>query len=383
MGFAIKNNQKFAIVKEVTEGVYVAPSVGGDFIEASEDGVSISAAREVLEQKVIGMGLAAKKGRLGLKSASGEFSSFLKAGATAGSAPESDVLLESLFGSKRNSSEITTLTGNSSSVLKVASTASFKVGDSVVVKSAGAYHVSPIKSIVIDTSIELVIPGAGAFADNVKIAAFISYVPVNTGHPSFSASRYIEDAILEQVSGCKVSSLSIENFTTGQLPTMSFGFEGTDFDRSVSAPIATPSYDNSECPIIIDACAYQDGAEIKINEFSLSVENTISFITNTCAGKESSRVTARSVTGSINPYKADDSVSNFDKFNAGATFSLFIRCYNPTSTAGEGKEFVSFWIPKCWISELSEGDNDGVLTDVINFNATSDDGTPEVFVSFT
>lgn len=383
MALCIKNNTKLAVVKEVTEGLYAAPAAATDFIEVMEDGATISPSREVLEQKVLGLGLAAKKGRLGLASAEGEFKSFLKAGSTAGSAPECDVLLESLFGSKRSKAEATSTTANTASLIKLASTTGFNVGDIVVVKEAGKYHASPIKAVVTDTSIELLIAMDAPPADGVKVAAFLTYVPTNSGHSSFSVSKYVEDAILEQAAGCKCTKLSIENFTTGQLPSLAFSFEGLSFDRSVAAPGYVPSYDTSECPVVVEACAYQDGVKIDINEFSLSIENTIAFVTNTCAGKASSRVTARSVSGSINPYKQNNSVANFDAFNAGSTFSFFIRCFNPTAVAGEGKEYISFYIPKCWVSELSEGDVDGVLTDALSFKATSSDGTPEIYVSFS
>lgn len=383
MGFTIKTNTKLAVTKEVTEGAYLAPTAGTDFIEVLEDGVSLMPGREILEQKTLGMGLAAKKGRLGLKSATGEFSSFMKAGSTEGSAPESDVLIESLLGSKHSQVELTSTSSHSTSVIYLSSTGSLAVNDVVVVKQAGAYHASPIKTVTANTSIELVIPMSAPPANNVKIAALTSYVPANSDHPSFSVSKYVEDAILEQASGCKTTSMSLENFTTGQLASLSFSIEGLDFDRSISAPTYTPSYDTSETPVIVEACIYQDGNKIDVNEFSLSVENTLSFITNTCAGKESSRVTARKVSGSINPYKQDNSVANFTKFNSGNTFSLFVRAYNPTATAGEGKEWISFYMPKCMITELGEGDVDGVLTDTLSFNATSSDGTAEIVVCFS
>lgn len=383
MGYTIKNNTKYFVKKETTEGVYAAPASGSEVIQVMEDGSEMNLTIEQLEQKVLGQGLAAKANRNGMHSVSGSLNSYLRASQTEGSVPEIDVLLESLFGSKRASSEITSGSGHTTSVINVSSTANLKVGDIVVIKEAGGHHSSPIKAVVENTYIELLVPMDAAPADSVKIAAFTTYVPANSGHQSFSVSKYIEDAIVERGIGCKATTLSVENFTANQIANFNCGFEGLDMESEVEAPAYTPVFQTSESPIIVKSCIFQDGNKIEINEFSLSIENTLSFLTNTCVGRSGSRVTARSVTGSINPFKQNDSVSDFDKFNAGETFSLFVQTKNPTAVEGEFKEWVNFYLPKCKITEMAESDLDGVLQNNLSFQAVSSDGSPEVFLSFT
>ncbi len=385
MGYTIKNNTKVAIMKEVTEGTYVAPAAGSDYVQALSDGLEISPSRDLLERNVLGTGLGKINPRLGLKSVTGTVPVYMRAGSTASSESEVGILLESLLGSKRNSASIVSGTGHTTSVINVSSTTNLKVGDMVVIKKAGAYHTSPIASLVTDTSFTLLIPMAVAASSATVIEAFTSYVPANTGHPSLSISKYVEDAVLEQATGCKATSMSVDNFTTGQIASMKFGFEGLNFDRSLTAPAGgAPSYDTSETPVILDAYIYQNGVKIQVNEFAFSVENTLGYIQDTDVGKSSSRVTARTVSGSINPYKANNSVANFTKFNTNAPFSLFVTAHNPTGTSGEYKESVSFYFPNCLTTELGEGDQDGVLTDAIKFSANTVDGSiGEVYISIS
>lgn len=382
MGYSIKNNLKFAVMKEVTEGVYVAPASGADFIQVLQDGAEMTPSREVLERNVLGTGLARVAPRAGLKSVSGSIPVEMKSGSTEGAVPEWGVILESLMGAKRNSAAITTGTGHTTSVINVSSTANLKVGDVVTIEQSGAYHSSPIASLVANTSITLLVPMTDAPDDNVVISAFQTYTMAESGHPTLSVSKYVENAILEKAMGCRATSMSLDNFTTAQIASLAFGYEGLDFDRLESAPAFTPSFDTSETPTIINACIYQNGTEIYFNELSLSIENTIGFIQNTCDGKTGSRITARSVSGSMNPFKQNDNIDNYNNFNQNLPFSLYVTAKNPTAVEGEYHQSVSFYLPYCKITELGEGDNDGVLVDQISFSANTENGTlGEVYIT--
>ena len=383
MSYTIKNNVRLFIKKESTEGTYAAPSSGSDAIQCM-DGLEVKPSRELLERQVLGTGLAKISPRTGLKSVSGIIPVYMRAGSTATTAPETDVMLESLMGSKRNSTSITSGTGHTTSVINVSSTTNLHIGDIVVIKQAGNYHASPISALTTNTSVTLLVPADSAPADNVVIEAFTTYVPVTTGHPSYSVSKYVESAILEQATGCKTTSLSLDSFETGKLASFKFGFEGLNFDRSLSAPAYTASFQTSETPVILDACIWQDGVEIQVNKFSLTIDNKMGFIQDTCDGKKASRITERTVKGSIDPYKSSSDVANFTKFNTNAPFSLFVTAHNPSATAGEFNQSVSFYLPKCTMTELGESDNAGVLQDSISFSANTPDGVnSEIYISIS
>lgn len=384
MGYSIKKNTKIAIERETTQGTYVAPTAGASFIQVKEDGLEMTPGKELLERNILGLGLSKVTPRTGLRSVTGALPVEMKAGSTEGAQPEYGLMLESLLGTVKETASQVSGSSHTTTTIFVSDTSGYEVGDVVLIKEAGAYHKSPIASLVTDTSIELLVEMDSAPADGVEIAALCTYKGADDGHPAYSATKYVEDAVRETATGCLTTSMSVDNFTTGQLADLSFGFEGLDFARSLSAPAYTPSFDSSEPPIILKACIFVDGEEVEVNEFTLSVENTIGFIQDTCNGKTASRITDRAVSGTINPYKLDDNIDNFNRFNENTTFSLFVTAHTPTGTTGEFKETFSFYLPVCIITEISETDLDGVLQESLSFTAGSVDGSvSDIFISMS
>lgn len=388
MGYTIKKNTKLAIEEESTQGTYVTPSSGSSFVQAKSDGLEMTGAKELLERELLGMGLSRATPRTGLKSATGTIPVEMKAGSTEGDKPEYGLLIKSLLGSVSESTSSTTKTGNTDSRLEIedADISKYQVGDVVVVKESGAYHTSPITAV--DDSagaayIDLLVSADSSFSDNVEVAAYCTYKGADSGHTPLSITKYVEDARKEWTVGAIATSLAVNNFTTGQLADLQIGFEGLDFDEKLEAPAYTPAYDTSETPVILDACIWLDGQMIEVNEFTLSVENTLAFIQDTCNGKKASRVSARTVSGSINPYKQDDSISNFNKFKNNTEFSLFVTAHTPTGVDGEYHEAVSFYLPKCIITERGEADADGALQESLTFQAGGDGTNSDIYISMS
>lgn len=397
MSIAVKNNTVWAVETESTEGTYAAPSSSADFVQTLVDGSEMNPAKELIERNVFNGSIGKSTPRSGIKSVSGALPVEYRAAETEGDAPEFDKLLLSAMGQKRSmSAALTTTTGHTTSVINIADgdIGDINVGDMVMIKQANAYHVSPVSAID-DTlgaaNITLLIPMASAPSNNVQIAKFTTYVTADSGHPSLSISKYIENAVLEQAAGCKVTSMSLESFETGQIANLNFGFEGMSFDRSLTAPPFPPQFDASLPPIILEACVWQNGVKIPVNSLSLSVENTLGFVTSTCSsnGRISSRVTERSITGSINPYKEDNSIANFLKFKTNEEFSLFAVAKIPAldisgNPTGQFSQVVSIYIPKCFISEMTEADQDGLLQEELSFVASrgSDGQSEELYMGF-
>jgi hypothetical protein len=394
MSIAVKKNTSLGIEIEVTEGTYVAPSSSTKYVQTLADGFEISPSKELLERNVFTNSIGKTTPRVGQTQVSGTIPVEARANSSEGTAPEIDALVKAALGDKRTISTTTTTkaSGNTASVLQIedADISKFNVGDIVMTKGSGAYHVSPIsaKSTGAGTAtITLLIPHPdGDHDDSVVIAKSTTYIVADSGHPTLSISKYIEDAILEKVTGARVTSMSLENFATGQLPSFSFGFEGLDYDRSVTANPNTPSYDTSLPPIVLDGRVYMDTTSIDVNELTVELENALGFQTSIAEenGRAASRVTERTITGSFNPYKVDDSVANFTKYEANTEFSLFAYAKVPTSTAGEFGQVVAVYMPKCIITELQEGDQDGLLQDNITFQAArgSAGTTSEIYIAF-
>lgn len=397
MAIAVRDNTSWAVEVESVEGTYVAPQAATSYVQTLEDGSEFSPGKELLERAVFNGSIGKTTPRTGIRTASVTIPVEMKAAATEGAAPEYDALMRSALGSFRtrtastlDNSDTTGPLDHTTTVMYLADTDANKyaVGDIITVKSAGAFHTSPVSAVDNtpgQVSVTMLVPKAAAPANGDEIAAVRTYVTANSGHPSLSVSKYIEAARLEQASGCKVTSMSLDNFTTGQLASWNFSLEGLDWDSSLTARPQVPVYSTALPPIILSACVYQDGVKIPVNELSISLENELGFATSTCNpnGRFSSRPTARTITGSLTPYKNDDDVANFTKFKANTEFSLSATAYIPSATAGEYGQVVSIYMPQCIITEIAEQDQDGLLQEALTFQATrgNDATSEELFIS--
>jgi hypothetical protein len=393
MSDSIKNNVKVGVEIESTEGTYVAPQATTSYVSPLADGVEISMGKETLERNNLNSSIGKNTPRTGMRSVSGSLAVEAKAHGTAGSEPEYGPLLKAALGAVRQNTAVVTTksSGNTATVLQIedADIGNFAVGDIVMVKQSGAYHVSPITAVDTTGSAAnvtmLVAHPSGDCTDSVTVEKFSTYYTANSGHPTLSISKYIEDARLEQATGCRVTSLALNNFSTGQLADFSFSFEGLDFSSSLTAPPYTPSYNSALPPVVLSAYVYVDGTAVAVNDISWSLENSVAFKTSTqsSSGRVSSRISERKVSGSFNPYKQDDSIANYTKFINNTEFSMFGYMAVPTSTAGEFEDVVAFYMPKCVITELSEGDKDGMLQENISFTAGrgTDGSSEEIYIT--
>lgn len=380
MALTVKQNTAIAIEEEVTEGTYVTPAGATSFLQTLADGTEMTPSKELLERNIFNGSLGATSPRTGTRTVSGSVPVECRAFSTAGGAPEYNSLVKSAFGGRRQAATTTTTkaSGNTASNLKIedADISKFNVGDIIMVKQSGAYHVSPITAKVTtggSASITMLVAHpSGDCTDSVVIEKFTTYTVANSGHPSLSISKYVDSAVRETATGARVTSMALENFSTGQIPTLNFGFDGLDFDRSLTAPDYTPSYDSALPPIVLDARLYMDGTSIEVNEVAFSLENTLGFATSISAanGRTSGRATKRAITGSFNPYKQDNSIANYTKFKNNTAFSLFAYAMVPTTNAGEFGQVVAFYMPNCLITELGEADQDGLLQETISFTAS-------------
>lgn len=380
MADMVKNNTKVAIKEETTEGTYAPPTVGADFVSPLSDGLEFAPTKELLERNILNASIGKSTPRTGMKDVTGTIPVEAKASGTEGAEPEYGLLIEAALGAKR---QVTTTTADDSDggahsttviALADADAGKYNIGDIAHVKVAGDHHISPIiaKS---DTpgavSITLLIAADNAFVDGDVISALTTYLPANSGHKSFSMTKWMADARREYASGCRVTNMALNNFITGQLPDFSFAFQGLNWDSDLSALGITPALDNSFPPTILGACVYQDGVQIPVNELGFAIENVIGSKTSTCSenGKIASRITERSVTGNMNPYKQNDDLANFNKFKNNTAFSLFGYMAIPTGTTGEIQDIVAFYMPNCLTTEYAEADQDGLLQENLSFSA--------------
>ena len=377
--------------EEETEGTYVAPSAAASAVSVLKSGVNelIVPSKEVLERENTNASLDDAASRTGIKSVSGTLPLEFKAGDSE-AVPEYGICVESALGdTSAASSDLSTGADHTTSVINMASTTGLAIGDIVAVKDASGniIHVSPISALTTNTSITLLVADSAAFADTVTVKKMVDYKTADSGHPSFSATKYEtgsdSDYIETYGAGCKITTMAIENFVTGQMPTISFSFEGMSFSESASSPSYSPTYDDSLPVVALGACIYQDGTSLSMSEFSLSLENTLGYKTTTCSsnGRVGSRVTNRSITGSLMPYKQDDSVAQYTNWLNDATFSIFGYAYNPDSS-GNLTEVVAFYLPSVQITERSQSDNEGLLQESLTYTARKHATLPTLRIAY-
>jgi hypothetical protein len=405
MAYVSKNTTQVYIEKEVTEGTLVAPSAG-DKIVAVLDGIELNGEKESIERNVLKTGISKEIPMTGIRRGTGSLPVEMTANKVVGVGPTYGLLLESLLGEKNVvSTAITTkATGNTTTTLAIedADILEFAIGDIILVKIAGNHHLSPITAIDDTTSSAKITLLFGSpiylvavqqpFPNSVVIEKYTSYRAADSGHPSLSIHQYLEDALHYYLSGAKVSSMSVDNFTVGQLPTLSFSVNGLDYQEKVEGiPVgAKPAVFNEATPaLVLGACFYVDGVLVPIQEISFNVENTLAEVTSTCApnGLISQRITSRTVTFNFTTYADTTNVSWFTKFDRNTTFNLFIYARNPKIVAnevvaGEYDNQIAFYIPVGIATNVSKTDSDGLLTLSVEGQAGGDAQGKNIFISY-
>lgn len=385
------NESSLALTEEVTEGTYVAPSSGTDYIEVLSDGVELNKTRELLERDLLASTVETEAARVGLSEVTGSIPVEFKASATEGDAPQSmDLLLKSLMGGRRQitSDQTSDNTSHTSTVIYFSDTSAFSVGDIVLVKESGAYEVRPISAIVTDTSIEF--PFAlenGAPANEVVVAQTTVYYSETTSSITMSAEHNLgSEAIKQKVSGLRAASMSIENWSVGQIPTANFSVQGTSLEREDADAAYSPVFTaDGQPPVALSACAWIGGNKVQYTELSLSIENELNYIQSACDpdGRIGSRLTSQTTNVTINPYMDDsDLTKTWDKFNNNDDVSFFAYAFNPSGTTGEFEEIVAMWLPQCRIIEAPAGEQDGIVNEQLSIRAHRSTGNDSVYLGF-
>lgn len=373
----------------LTEGTAVAPSAGSDFIQVEEDGLEFTPAKELVERTTLTSSIGKISPRASTKSGSGSLPIEFRGSGIEGGVPEYNEAILSLLGNRRRlNNRITTGTTHTTTVLNItAADTIFKQGDFIVILESGDHHSAFVTSVA-SGAITFAPAAANAPSDAVVLAKTVTYFPANVDHLPYTTNIYWGDEILEQAIGARSATMAVENFTTGQIPKLTFGFESLSFNEADGTAAFTPSFDAVLPPLALNVNVAIDGSCLDLNEITLSVENTLGFLTSVKStdGRISSRVTQRAVSLTLNPYKDDTSVDFFTKFNNNTLFPVIVTAQNSSAVSGEfdlGSCF-GLYMPNCLLTEKVVADADGVLVETLTLSANrgTDGLTDELFVSY-
>jgi hypothetical protein len=374
-----------AAVYESTEGTSAPPSSATDgYFQPNEDGVTgaIHHGVELKDRPVLTAGLIKAKPRPGVKWPDGQVGVEWRGGGTEGAEPDYAIMLESLFGTKTTISTTTTTksSGNTQTVLAIedADISKFAVNDLILVKQANEHRVHAITAVVTTggSATLTLTPGraSGSFSNSVVISKAVTFKGADTGHKSYTLWHYLANTKRQSALGCRTKSMSIDNFVTGEIPSLSFGYEGLSHALVDGAAPHTPTYSDAEPPICLLADVLMDGTEVPMNEVAINFEQPISFIKS--VGSDNGRITGRAfgkrnITGTIAPYMDDATFAYYTAFKAGTSFSLLLFAGNPSGTTGEFTmgSIVAIWLPQCIITDNPIDELDGTLRDSISFMA--------------
>lgn len=373
MAYLSKKASVVFINKEVDSGVAVDPSAGADAVGIMADGFEMNPEKETVERNILRTGIGKQLPLTGIRTCNASIAVEAAASKTSGGKPDYSLLIESVLGNYRELDAVTSTTGHSAHTINMAAGDNdYEVADIVVVKEAAGYHISPVVEVT-DTSIKLAVEREEAFTDEVQIAKCVVYNQENSDMPSLTMTQYIDDKVKIQSAGLMASSMSLEGFETGQLPSFNFSLTGIDYTEELDSAPVTAVFNDAMPPLVLSACVYMDGEAIEVNNVSINVENTLGRITSTCSsnGIIQQIVTERAISGSFVTYMKDDNVDIFDKFDNNQSFSLFLHAQNPAAD-GAVKEGFAIYLPNCQITAAPKSDQDNLIIIDVSFEAEED-----------
>lgn len=219
-----------AIVREVTAGTPVAPTVGTDFI-ALQEGFTFAPNFEQLENAEIRASIGVSKTIQGLEVPNGSYDHYFRASGVEGQAPNYGLLLESALGAtSTNSTQRLTAAASTVSLVKLAAGGTdFARGKAILVKDGtNGFNVRNVVSVSTnDLTIAFQLPAAPAAG--IGVGKCVNYAVADTGHPTVTQWLYRGNGgALEVIAGAQVTELAI-SVAAGELINASYTFEGTKY----------------------------------------------------------------------------------------------------------------------------------------------------------
>jgi len=255
----------FAIRKETTEGTYIAISAATQFT-VLRDGFSFQSGVETVDSDELVNDIGASEGFVSRESPSASIPKYFKHSGVEGQAPDWSVLMESAIGSvATHGTEHFTAASSTAGTSAVRALikgdsgtgADAPVGKAVLIKDGtNGYSIRNVQAVSTN-DLSLNFNLSAAPGTTVGLGKAIHFVPVATGHPTYTAHLYqasSSSALHQAMTGCRTTGMQIE-FPANDLAQITFDIEGIgyymnpitisasnksiDFDIGASALLAT------------------------------------------------------------------------------------------------------------------------------------------------
>lgn len=205
----------------------------------------------------------------------------------------------------------------------------------------------------------------------------VTYAPVSTGHESVTI-YYYQDGLLNILTGCRGNASFTFNVSDGR-GMVAFTMTGHSASTTDVA-IATPTYDSTLPPPILNGSFTVDGYGAIIDGLAFDLSNTISTPPdlNATDGYSEVYITKRDVNGSFSPERVLVATEAFEaNLRSGASMAL-------TTGAIGSTQYNKYTVAMPVISyrNISPGDRDGLGIFDTPFGAAASSGDDEFSILF-
>jgi len=251
-----------ALKEETTEGTLVLPTAASDYVALQPDGAMAPAIASNTNDE-IRASIGASKPILGAEAPTFTVSHYLRHSGVEGQAPNYHLMPKALFGSEVVASvEYDTVAASTTSVIKVntGEGVNFQRGQALLLKDpVNGYRIRFIESVSGDNlTIGFQVPTAPGVGVNLGKA--VTYVPVNSGHPTLSVLHYLGNGgAVQAMAGGRVVSGKF-TATAGALVNASYSLEGVGY-----------YFNPVEITASTDTLDFYDGA----SSFAVTVEDKV------------------------------------------------------------------------------------------------------------
>lgn len=370
MATPLTRNTIIGVAPEVTEGTYVAPTAGQAIQVVNFP--TISPESENIERNLIRGSIGRDKSLKGIKSGSIELTVESRAaGATANVVDEPEIhdLLRSALGTFTQGTNSTTVGGSTASLIELTTGegSNFAVNDIVRIDGEVRFITSITgDQLTLNRDLD---KGAPAAAEDVR--GGYTYKPATSAHVPLSITAYLGDWDQRMI-GCRCSSLTLTDWTTGQVPKFTMTFDVLDHTSIAGTALASPVYEDQVPPVALGGNIFKDSTSFCINNFGLSVEQTVTAETclNTTGGRNRLFITDRNVTGTFDPFVDDTTIQRFTDWIDNNNFAIE-TVLGITDASGDFLEgtSVGIYLPQANYTGMTFTDNDGSVAHELPFQA--------------
>lgn len=369
---ALTRDTLVAVVAEVSEGTYAAPSSGSDYVQIV-DVPGFAPAIEKLDRNLIKGSIGRLKPLHGMKSGTVELPVELRSGGVSGGVvqqPELHALLKSAFGSFTAPGNATTVGGSTATDINVdtGEGAAYAKGDIVNIDGEIRFIISVAGDVLtLNRALD-----KGAPAASVTVTGGYTYKPADSGHDPLSITAWFGDEWEARAIGCRCSNLSFTDFATGQIPKVSMTFEMLNFDSVAASSPFTPTFNATPPPVAINGDVYKDTSSFCVNNIELGVAQAVT--PEECitidGGRNRLFITDREVTGSVDPQVDAAEIGLWSDFIDNVDFELQVGVATVDTSGdfveGEG---AGLWMPFNNFTGVGFADQDGTMKHELPFSA--------------